>query len=201
MKKYLLLVIITLTSFDFILLYKLYVKEEIVVNEFNNSNQIEQMCDSIFFDYVELVGQDVQLNNIVEYVSHVNNLSTSLIYVFTDEECSKCVLDDIFLIKEYVDDNNIDNVFIFPVFDDTKTNNIRLKSILDGLNYKRINKENVQLYKKNGFNERFFTIVKPTGQVVYHFFPGEMYSVKTKKYLEYIFNECLKEGSIPKSIL
>lgn len=183
MNKSLVIIVFVLLSFDFILSYNVLVKKNSFLINQNVCIENEEKSDSIFFDYLELIAQDVELNNLVNYIVSKQDIAPVLIYVFSEDDCSQCVLEDISLIKEYI--NNLSKVFVFPVFEDTRTNNIRLKADLNGFNYKRIDKDQVQLYTKNGVKVRFFAVVKPNGQIIYPFFPGEM---KTKKYLNFVVN-------------
>jgi hypothetical protein len=189
LNRNLLILVLVLVAFNFTLLYILKANRKRVIIEQKTISEIEENFESLFFYYMELTAQYIDvnsaLNNVIDQI-----ISPTLIYVFSDEECSKCVFDDIFLLKEYLNEvKNNNNVFIFPVLDSTRLNNIRLSSELVGFNYLRIDKAQVILPQKNGVNVRFFAIVKPSGQIIFPFFPGINSSVETDKYLNYIFNK------------
>ncbi len=149
-------------------------------------------------DYIELFKRDLYLfsqdivinNDVISKLQETKNFN--LIYVYRNNECSKCLMQDIGYVREYTSKINSARIVIFPVFENSRNNNIILEADLKGLNYFRLNKEQIKSPEIQGYHVRFFALLTPSGKIILPFFPNADFPERTEEYLNYITNAYLK---------
>lgn len=162
--------------------------EKLLINEKELYKIKYEASKLMFIRDLELLSQDIALNN-QQFKDHIGLIkSTKLVYAYSGDECSKCVFEDISLLKEKISKHKNSDVIVFPVMEDTRNVNIGLKSDLAGLVYKRLNKEYINFPRSNsGSSVRFFCIWDSLGKVSLPFFPEINSLERTEAYLDFVF--------------
>ena len=77
-------------------------------------------------------------------------------------------------------------VFVFPIFNSSREIEIKLEYELKGIDFTRLNKEEVILPSFQGIQARFFALLTPEGQLIDYFFPDMNQPERLNVYLKYI---------------
>lgn len=140
-------------------------------------------CCDFYFEYLELANQCSNID-IVEKENIDNADSYKLVYVFSESDCRKCVMDDILMLKRILPKEEYEYVLVYALFDNTRENIIRLNADLDGFHYKILDNDlafNVPVL--NGKRFRFFSVVNASGQFNLPFFPERCNANCLEKYI------------------
>lgn len=160
---------------------KYYLKERAdYLKKYENSNLL-------FIRDLDLLSQEISINFDSAYNDIRQKTSTRLIYAYSGDECSKCIFEDITLLKGKIKKHESLNVIVFPVMENTRNVNISLKADLTGINFKRLDKGCIKFPHHNGSSVRFFAILTSDGRITLPFFPDMAYPERTDAYLDVVF--------------
>ena len=162
---------------------KKYYKEKI-----NDYEKKLEQNDNLFIQDMNMISQEININCDTLFKNTPNG-SFQLIYTYSGEECIKCIRQDIFALKEKLRTNNINNVIVLPVAENSRNVNIGLNADLEGFNYKRLNKGLVKFPYQDGIQRRFFAILTRNGKMLLPFFPEVSSPERTNAYLDFVFNK------------
>jgi hypothetical protein len=142
---------------------------------------------------------DLNVNSTLNSISLPSNIYDKLpiksvntylfIYVYPDRDCRKCFLENIFRLKEKLLLFNSENVLILPVYNGTSDNEITLSVELKGLNYMRLDSQDVQFPDKEGERISYFAILTNEGELSSVFSPDASIPEKTDIYFDFIINK------------
>ena len=141
----------------------------------------------LFFQDLNLLSQDIVFDRqlLTECLEPEKSV---LIYAYAGDECSRCITEDIDLLKRKTRQYQVKDVVILPVLENTRAINILLQADLGGFNYRRLNKGTIQFPKReDGRSSRFFAILIPSGRLVLPFFPTSGTTDRTDRYLDFVF--------------
>lgn len=105
----------------------------------------------------------------------------TLIYVYTDTQCGKCITGDIALTRDYCKGCR---THFYPVIEDTRSNYAVLNSDLYDMNYTRLNKGTVVFPQVDGKSVRFMGIIDSEGEIVSAFYPSIASEEQKVQYLK-----------------
>lgn len=161
-------------------------------NEITDCKTENKRHNDAFLRDMELLFQELNIDSILVCDIMAQRTSPLLIFAFTKDECNKCIVADISLLKNEISLISEENVIILPVFENSRNTNIYLKADLDGLKYKRLDKGYIKFPQRiDGSSVRFFAILTKQNKVVLPFFPSNEYPERTKTYLNFVFNKIL----------
>lgn len=194
--KFSIITIAVLMIFNIILLLKIKQIKENYWENVAKQSLLETSMPNYFWKELELESYNskFELPNISQ--SHTNDSLFILFYVYSGNECSSCISDEIFAPKAIFNTQSIDNFLITSVTNKTKNDSLKLKGQLGDLRYEIMDKEDVNFPNYGGVENRFFVVRCPNGKLTNFFFPDKQFPKRTELYLEFINQKYLKANPL-----
>lgn len=150
---------------------------------------IAGISDSICF-------QNALINHI-KYLNRVKSISLEgidksglLVYRYCDENCDKCVEEDLQILFDFQEKIGKSSVLVVSSFPENLNTNIRLRNELRNFNYRNIvEKEDMPINEDTGLAMRFFTYYPKDESVGYIFFPISGRQDLTNIFFNFIYSE------------
>ena len=188
-KHYLLkIAMVIVVGFNVFIIVKSKTTEKYYNEGLKEKNKLIELNDSLFIRNLELLSQEINIatNTIFKDAQRIYPV---LIYVYSGDECGRCIFQDIEILKDRFGDNNSKDIIVLPVLENTRNINIALKADLAGINYKRLDAKLVESPKFNGFSVRFFAVLLPSGELKLTFFPNLANPKRIGTYLDFVIGK------------
>lgn len=184
---------VLIMCFNLLLVYK-YTKISKYYEAEREANTTMRISNKeLFFRDIELLSQDVDFMKTTIWKKFIPE-TTCLIFVYSGGECDKCILENLFMIKEKFGELLIRNVAVFPVFEDIRDIRIALNANLNGMRYYRLDPGTIRLPIYKGIPARFFALLSPDGKITLPFFPDTVESWRTEAYLDFVIEKYFKKS-------
>ena len=170
---------------NLLLAFKLIRSYDHYYNEKEANVMLREANNELFVRDLDLLSQDVEIPVSI-FKKDIPANSSCLIFIYSGEECDKCIFEDISILKEKFARLGTNNLIILPVFEDSRNIEIQLNANLDGLKYFRLDPNSVKLPTYEGSTVRFFAILSPTGKIRLTFFPDIVDRKRTRAYLDFV---------------
>ena len=157
-------------------------------------DSITEVCENKLERFKNAFVKDFKCgaNSNLIYLSHselcedASSQKIKLIYSFAQNECEKCLAFNLWAIKENMFKQHSDDVCIVPVFEGSRNNKLKLKAILDGFNYVRLEEYQANLPFRDERDVSFMAILTEDGDLVNVFYPDSSLPEKTYWYLDFV---------------
>lgn len=190
MKKeiYTKIILIVIVMFNLFLIYKYINLKEYFNNKIKNSTEKERAYKSNFQRDLELLSQNIYINK-DSIFDGIGLFKPKLIFVYSGNECEKCIFENIEKIKEVFGEKIDSNLIILPVHEDSRDIRIALEANFSGLNYKRQSPNAVQVPELNNSSPLFFAVILPDGNITLPYFPDSGNDIRTDTYLKFVLEK------------
>ena len=179
--KYIALLVVVINLFLF---YFLWWREKV---KFFSDEQLKAEVSMMFriYDGVKAVTEVNFLDELTWTNCMENSINNYLVYVYSYDECRKCILNDISMILGSDSILDSENFYVLPVVDKNRNSEIMIKTDLKGLNYRMVNSRIVHMPQIGGHDSRLFLIFN-NGEFKLPFVPNENRPELTINYFQFV---------------